>query len=195
MHGMKADAPGCGLSLLCVPGDYAGFPGCGLLRLHSTYRHDLKIYASDEGRVQMTAAAFAKVLPLGTLLPGSKAPQTSVGAPPGTVVFLEAGPANMGGRGFFWGTLHCSSPLPWYWGSSHLFLGRPDGRCAGSPRHPFPSQLLGWNCLPSKQLLNWPALLPGSEGLLAMAGEGSPTVVWGRWPESTVTASQGELLL
>ena len=24
-------------------------------------RHDLKIYASDEGRVQMTAAAFAKV--------------------------------------------------------------------------------------------------------------------------------------
>ncbi|XP_042800454.1 inositol hexakisphosphate and diphosphoinositol-pentakisphosphate kinase 2 isoform X4 [Panthera leo] len=43
-------------------GDYAGFPGCGLLRLHSTYRHDLKIYASDEGRVQMTAAAFAKGL-------------------------------------------------------------------------------------------------------------------------------------
>uniref|UniRef100_A0A672SUF4 Inositol hexakisphosphate and diphosphoinositol-pentakisphosphate kinase n=1 Tax=Sinocyclocheilus grahami TaxID=75366 RepID=A0A672SUF4_SINGR len=42
--------------------DYAGFPGCGLLRLHSTYRHDLKIYASDEGRVQMTAAAFAKGL-------------------------------------------------------------------------------------------------------------------------------------
>ncbi|CAK7302048.1 Inositol hexakisphosphate and diphosphoinositol-pentakisphosphate kinase 1 [Vulpes lagopus] len=43
-------------------GDYAGFPGCGLLRLHSTFRHDLKIYASDEGRVQMTAAAFAKGL-------------------------------------------------------------------------------------------------------------------------------------
>ena len=42
-------------------GEYAAFPGCGLLRLHSTYRHDLKIYASDEGRVQMTAAAFAKV--------------------------------------------------------------------------------------------------------------------------------------
>ncbi len=35
--------------------------GSGLLRLHSTFRHDLKIYASDEGRVQMTAAAFAKV--------------------------------------------------------------------------------------------------------------------------------------
>lgn len=47
--------------VVCVAGDYAGFPGCGLLRLHSTYRHDLKIYASDEGRVQMTAAAFAKV--------------------------------------------------------------------------------------------------------------------------------------
>ena len=46
---------------MSVAGDYAGFPGCGLLRLHSTYRHDLKIYASDEGRVQMTAAAFAKV--------------------------------------------------------------------------------------------------------------------------------------
>lgn len=34
----------------------------GLLRLHSTFRHDLKIYSSDEGRVQMTAAAFAKGL-------------------------------------------------------------------------------------------------------------------------------------
>ncbi|PAA87838.1 hypothetical protein BOX15_Mlig002187g3, partial [Macrostomum lignano] len=34
--------------------------GLGPLRLHSTYRHDLKIYASDEGRVQTTAAAFAK---------------------------------------------------------------------------------------------------------------------------------------
>jgi inositol hexakisphosphate/diphosphoinositol-pentakisphosphate kinase len=35
--------------------------GLGFLRLHSTYRHDLKIYASEEGRVQMTAAAFARV--------------------------------------------------------------------------------------------------------------------------------------
>ncbi|CAH1401625.1 unnamed protein product [Nezara viridula] len=43
-------------------GEYAGTQGLGLLRLHSTYRHDLKIYASDEGRVQMTAAAFAKGL-------------------------------------------------------------------------------------------------------------------------------------
>jgi len=32
----------------------------GLLRLHSTFRHDLKLFTSDEGRVQMTAAAFAK---------------------------------------------------------------------------------------------------------------------------------------
>ncbi|XP_031768246.1 inositol hexakisphosphate and diphosphoinositol-pentakisphosphate kinase isoform X7 [Galleria mellonella] len=39
-----------------------GTQGLGLLRLHSTFRHDLKIYASDEGRVQMTAAAFAKGL-------------------------------------------------------------------------------------------------------------------------------------
>ncbi len=28
--------------------------GPGLLRLHSTYRHDLKIYSSDEGRVQVS---------------------------------------------------------------------------------------------------------------------------------------------
>lgn len=40
------------------------YPGesTGLLRLHSSFRHDLKIYSSDEGRVQMTAAAFAKGL-------------------------------------------------------------------------------------------------------------------------------------
>lgn len=52
------------VSLLLIPplaGDYGQSPGLGLLRLHSTFRHDLKIYASDEGRVQMTAAAFAKV--------------------------------------------------------------------------------------------------------------------------------------
>ena len=47
---------------LLSSGEYAGTQGLGLLRLHSTYRHDLKIYASDEGRVQMTAAAFAKGL-------------------------------------------------------------------------------------------------------------------------------------
>ena len=34
--------------------------GGGLLRLHSTFRHDLKIKTSDEGRVMKTAAAFAK---------------------------------------------------------------------------------------------------------------------------------------
>lgn len=34
----------------------------GLLRLHSTYRHDLKVYTSDEGRCQKTAAAFLKGL-------------------------------------------------------------------------------------------------------------------------------------
>ena len=39
-----------------------GPAGGGLLRLHSTYRHDLKIYSSDEGRVQMSAAAFTQVL-------------------------------------------------------------------------------------------------------------------------------------
>ena len=34
----------------------------GLLRLHSTYRHDLKIYSADEGRCQQTAASFTKGL-------------------------------------------------------------------------------------------------------------------------------------
>jgi inositol hexakisphosphate/diphosphoinositol-pentakisphosphate kinase len=43
------------------PEDASG-EGAGLLRLHSTYRHDLKIWSSDEGRVQMSAAAFAKGL-------------------------------------------------------------------------------------------------------------------------------------
>ena len=43
-------------------GEYGSLPGSGFLRLHSTYRHDLKVYASDEGRVQTTAAAFTKVL-------------------------------------------------------------------------------------------------------------------------------------
>ena len=34
---------------------YALYPGeeDGVLRLHASYRHDLKIYASDEGRVQV----------------------------------------------------------------------------------------------------------------------------------------------
>jgi len=38
------------------------YEGESLLRLHSTYRHDCKVYAASEGRVQMTAAAFAKGL-------------------------------------------------------------------------------------------------------------------------------------
>ena len=38
------------------------YPDGGILRLHSTYRHDLKIRASDEGRVMKTAAAFTKGL-------------------------------------------------------------------------------------------------------------------------------------
>ena len=32
----------------------------GILRLHSTYRHDMKIYSSDEGRCLETAGAFCK---------------------------------------------------------------------------------------------------------------------------------------
>ncbi|XP_029428419.1 inositol hexakisphosphate and diphosphoinositol-pentakisphosphate kinase 2 isoform X2 [Rhinatrema bivittatum] len=55
----KVQAEELGKAFRCM---YPGGQGCGLLRLHSTYRHDLKIYASDEGRVQMTAAAFAKGL-------------------------------------------------------------------------------------------------------------------------------------
>ncbi len=41
---------------------YPESQGGGVLRLHSTYRHDLKIKASDEGRVMKTAAAFTKGL-------------------------------------------------------------------------------------------------------------------------------------
>lgn len=32
----------------------------GLISLHSSYRHDLKTYSSDEGRCLQTAAAFLK---------------------------------------------------------------------------------------------------------------------------------------
>eukprot|EP00986_Skeletonema_menzelii_P017176 scaffold18049_cov117-Skeletonema_menzelii.AAC.2 len=39
---------------------YPSNKGGGILRLHSTFRHDLKIKTSDEGRVMKTAAAFAK---------------------------------------------------------------------------------------------------------------------------------------
>jgi len=41
---------------------YPDAPGGGILRLHSTFRHDLKIKTSDEGRVMKTGAAFAKGL-------------------------------------------------------------------------------------------------------------------------------------
>eukprot|EP00607_Mallomonas_marina_P002301 CAMPEP_0182439744 /NCGR_PEP_ID=MMETSP1167-20130531/86622_1 /TAXON_ID=2988 /ORGANISM="Mallomonas Sp, Strain CCMP3275" /LENGTH=857 /DNA_ID=CAMNT_0024633507 /DNA_START=2282 /DNA_END=4855 /DNA_ORIENTATION=+ len=41
---------------------YPDLDGGGVLRLHSTYRHDLKIRSSDEGRVMKTAAAFTKGL-------------------------------------------------------------------------------------------------------------------------------------
>jgi len=39
---------------------YPDTAGGGILRLHSTFRHDLKIKTSDEGRVMKTAASFAK---------------------------------------------------------------------------------------------------------------------------------------
>ena len=52
----QAESLGTRFRSVLYPGDEVG----GLLRLHSTYRHDLKIYSSDEGRVQMTAAAFTK---------------------------------------------------------------------------------------------------------------------------------------
>ena len=41
---------------------YPSSKGLGLLRLHSTYRHDLKCYSSDEGRCLMTSASFLKGL-------------------------------------------------------------------------------------------------------------------------------------
>ena len=49
--------------------------GNGLLRLHSTYRHDLKCYTSDEGRCQKTAAAFLKGL---LFLEGALAPVLAI---------------------------------------------------------------------------------------------------------------------
>lgn len=47
----------------------------GLLRLHSTYRHDLKCYTSDEGRCQKTAASFLKGL---LFLEGALAPVLAI---------------------------------------------------------------------------------------------------------------------
>ena len=49
---------------VCVGASFRQFmypgQGGGVLRLHASYRHDLKIKASDEGRVMKTAAAFTK---------------------------------------------------------------------------------------------------------------------------------------
>lgn len=52
----QAETMGKNFRIAMYPSDKAG-----LLRLHSTYRHDLKCYSSDEGRCQKTAAAFLKV--------------------------------------------------------------------------------------------------------------------------------------
>lgn len=52
----QAEDLGKRLRAAMYPGDDEG----GLLRLHSTFRHDLKIYTSDEGRCQVTSAAFTK---------------------------------------------------------------------------------------------------------------------------------------
>ncbi|KAH8582745.1 histidine acid phosphatase [Cryptosporidium sp. chipmunk genotype I] len=51
----QAEELGKHLRATLYPGDSEG-----LLRLHSTFRHDLKIYSSDEGRCQVTSAAFTK---------------------------------------------------------------------------------------------------------------------------------------
>eukprot|EP00929_Paragymnodinium_shiwhaense_P068584 TRINITY_DN34518_c0_g1_i2.p1 TRINITY_DN34518_c0_g1~~TRINITY_DN34518_c0_g1_i2.p1 ORF type:complete len:1059 (-),score=270.35 TRINITY_DN34518_c0_g1_i2:78-3254(-) len=44
------------------PGDTTSKDKDGLLRLHATQRHDFKVYSSEEGRVQMSAAAFVRGL-------------------------------------------------------------------------------------------------------------------------------------
>ncbi|XP_047128442.2 inositol hexakisphosphate and diphosphoinositol-pentakisphosphate kinase 2 isoform X1 [Hydra vulgaris] len=58
----RKQAEDLGRAYRCLYPEGSAIPGGGLLRLHSTYRHDLKIYSSDEGRVKMTAASFAKGL-------------------------------------------------------------------------------------------------------------------------------------
>lgn len=54
----EAEAVGMNFRHIMYPDNEGG----GVLRLHATYRHDLKINSSDEGRVMKTAAAFAKGL-------------------------------------------------------------------------------------------------------------------------------------
>jgi inositol hexakisphosphate/diphosphoinositol-pentakisphosphate kinase len=57
-HAGRAQAQALGQLFRASMYPHAGPAGGGLLRLHSTYRHDLKIYSSDEGRVQVRAAVF-----------------------------------------------------------------------------------------------------------------------------------------
>mmetsp|Transcript_39332 Transcript_39332/g.111414 ORF Transcript_39332/g.111414 Transcript_39332/m.111414 type:complete len:1167 (-) Transcript_39332:153-3653(-) len=61
-HAGREQAEQLGLNYRMVMYPNQGGMENGLLRLHSTYRHDLKIYTSDEGRVQTSAAAFTKGL-------------------------------------------------------------------------------------------------------------------------------------
>jgi len=63
-------ALGHALRVRLYPSREGGSAGGSLLRLHATYRHDLKIYTSDEGRVVLSAAAFTKgLLDLESCLP------------------------------------------------------------------------------------------------------------------------------
>jgi hypothetical protein len=52
-HAGRAQAEELGKIFRLVMYPNYGSTGGGLLRLHSTYRHDFKIYSSDEGRVQV----------------------------------------------------------------------------------------------------------------------------------------------
>ncbi|WIA10709.1 hypothetical protein OEZ85_010886 [Tetradesmus obliquus] len=61
-HAGRSQAEDLGKMFRMVMYPRYGPAGGGLLRLHSTYRHDMKIYSSDEGRVQMSAAAFIQGL-------------------------------------------------------------------------------------------------------------------------------------
>lgn len=56
----QAKMLGTTFRLQVYPGD--GGEEHGILRLHSTYRHDLKVYSSDEGRCMKTGAAFLQGL-------------------------------------------------------------------------------------------------------------------------------------
>jgi len=61
-HAGREQAEQLGLNYRMIMYPNQGGLDNGLLRLHSTYRHDLKIYTADEGRVQSSAAAFTKGL-------------------------------------------------------------------------------------------------------------------------------------